>query len=76
MNFALQLSQNLISGVSVDQEKLAPVPETAARQVLFKEADKETMEGVNAAIHDSPDSPASGGLVAGMLLGSPEFQRR
>jgi uncharacterized protein (DUF1800 family) len=74
MNFALQLAQNRISGVQVDQEKLAPAPQTAARQVLFKDGEKETLEAVKAAIQD--DSEASGGIVAGLLLGSPEFQRR
>ena len=74
MNFALQLSQNQISGVKVDVNKLSPVPESAARQVLFHEAVKETLEPIKAAIQ--ADSGVGRGFVAGMLLGSPEFQRR
>jgi uncharacterized protein (DUF1800 family) len=74
MNFALQLSQNQISGVKVDLDELSPVPETTARQVLFHEAEKETLEPIKAAIQD--DSGPGSGFVAGMLLGSPEFQRR
>jgi uncharacterized protein (DUF1800 family) len=78
MNFVLQLSQNRISGVKVNLDKLSPVPESAARQVLFHEAEKETLEPIKAAIQDAiqDDSGAGGGFVAGMLLGSPEFQRR
>jgi hypothetical protein len=78
MNFALQLSQNRISGVKVDLDKLSPIPETAARQVLFHEADKDMLEPIKAAIQDAThdDFGAGSGFVAGMLLGSPEFQRR
>lgn len=74
MNFALRLSKNGISGVKVDSDKLSAVPESAARQVLFHEAEKETLEPIKAAIQD--DSQVGNGFVAGMLLGSPEFQRR
>jgi uncharacterized protein (DUF1800 family) len=78
MNFALQLSQNGISGVKVEPDKLSAVPESAARQVLFHEAEKETLESIKAAIQDAThdNSGVGSGFVAGMLLGSPEFQRR
>jgi uncharacterized protein (DUF1800 family) len=97
MNFALELSQNRISGVKVDPDKLSPVPESAARQVLFRDAEKETLESIKAVLSrdqrersgpteprpegavkaaSQDDSEAGGGFVAGMLLGSPEFQRR
>jgi hypothetical protein len=74
MNFALQLSQNRISGVKVDVDRLSPVPENTGRQVLLHEAEKDTLEAVKAAIQDN--SEPCRGFVAGLLLGSPEFQRR
>jgi uncharacterized protein (DUF1800 family) len=68
MNFGLQLAQNQINGVKVDSRKFAAVPADAARQILFTDAAKQTLDAVGA--EQNP------GLIAGMLLGSPDFQRR
>jgi uncharacterized protein (DUF1800 family) len=74
MNFALQLSQDRISGAKVDRDTLPKTPEAAARRLLFADGDKRTIDAVAAAVKDAPEP--DGGLIAGMLLSSPEFQRK
>jgi uncharacterized protein (DUF1800 family) len=61
MNFALALAQNKLPGVKVDGAKYSSDPAEAARQVLFAEASPETMANVP---------------LAGLVIGSPDFQRR
>ncbi|HEY7336524.1 MAG TPA: DUF1800 domain-containing protein [Bryobacteraceae bacterium] len=74
MNFALQLAQDRISGAKVDRDKLPKTPDTAARRFLFADGDKQTIDAIAAAVKG--DSEPDGGLIAGMLLSSPEFQRK
>jgi uncharacterized protein (DUF1800 family) len=68
MNFALRLAQNQMEGVKVNLETFSAVPATAARQLLFADAAQQTLDAIG-----SEQNP---GLIAGMLLGSPDFQRR
>jgi uncharacterized protein (DUF1800 family) len=69
MNFALDLVQNQVDGVRVDAAKFSAVPAAVARQILFTDAAQKTLEAIGA---EQPDP----GLIAGMILGSPDFQRR
>ncbi len=79
MNFALDLAQNRIDGVPVDSSKFSAVPEKTARQVLFTNPAPQTLEAIVSALSasgDDQDSKSNGALAAGMLLGSPDFQRK
>ena len=80
MNFALDLAQNKADGVQVDATKFSAVPEETARQVLFTDAQPETLHAIAAALEGAASTgnatDPSGALTAGMLLGSPDFQRR
>jgi uncharacterized protein (DUF1800 family) len=79
MNFALDLAQNKMDGVQVDSAKFSAVPTETARQVLFADPEPKTLEAIVtalAAAGDEQDSKSSSALAAGMLLGSPDFQRR
>ena len=67
MNFALALAQNKQPGVTLDVSRFSADPAEAARQVLFVDAKPETL----AAIAKATNAP-----VTGLLLGSPDFQRR
>ncbi len=62
MNFALALAQNRITGVKVDANKFA-APRISVQ----------TQGAIEQTLKDKKPTPA---LNAGLILGSPEFQRR
>ncbi len=84
MNFAVALANGKIKGVSLDLVKLAgnasPSPDAAA--ALLSLESSLVPGGVSQQTHDSilsqlqAKKKASPNTVAGLLLGSPEFQRR
>ncbi len=80
MNFALQLTQNRVQGVQVDPKKFATAPAAAAQQLLFTNATVQTLSAIGKAIDDqkkkTPNQPPNGALIAGLVIGSPDFQRR
>jgi uncharacterized protein (DUF1800 family) len=80
MNLALQLAQDRLPGSQIDPGKFPVDPSDAARKLLFAEASPQTLEAIGKALEDqkqeNPDQPVSGGLIAGLVLGSPDFQRR
>jgi uncharacterized protein (DUF1800 family) len=91
MNFALALTSGKVKGVQVDSEKL-PGPNdpeqtlTALENALLSgDVSKQTNDVIVARLQDSrisrrklddPARPPNVSLIAGLLLGSPEFQRR
>ncbi len=85
MNFAIQLGQNKVEGVTVDSKKFSSVPQTTAKQLLFTNASSQTLDAIAKSLaapkpkkNEKPVKPAppNPGLVAGLVLGSPDFQRR
>jgi uncharacterized protein (DUF1800 family) len=91
MNFALALTSGKIKGVQVDSEQLPgrsdPQQALAALEnaLLSGDVSKQTNNVIAARLQDSNisrrklDDPARQpniSLIAGLLLGSPEFQRR
>ena len=73
MNFALKLAQNQMQGVKLDPNKFSAEPAAVARQILFADAAPQTLDAIGKSLSDTNSEP---GLIAGMLLGSPDFQRR
>jgi uncharacterized protein (DUF1800 family) len=73
MNFALALTANRVPGVKVDQSQFQDNVATTGRQVLFREPAQQTRESIQRALEQKEPTP---GLVAGLVLGSPDFQRR
>ena len=70
MNFALNLAQNRVAGVKVDASKLPDDPVRMAHQLMAADISPQT----KASIEKNPkQTPA---VLAGLVLGSPEFQRR
>ncbi len=71
MNFALALAQNKVPGIKVDTTRFEKLkgPDAIAESVLFTSSSPET----RAAITGDSREPAK---VAGLVMGSPEFQRR
>jgi len=73
MNFALALAGNRVPGVKVDPSQFQDNTSGTARQVLFQEPAKQTLDSIEKALQQKEPTP---GLVAGLVLGSPDFQRR
>ena len=71
MNFALSLAQNKVPGSKLDAALFSGAPADVARQILFTDAKPETL----AAIEKQTQGPTSAPVV-GLMLGSPDFQRR
>jgi uncharacterized protein (DUF1800 family) len=92
MNFALALTSEKVKGVQVDAQQLSgrtdDPPQTLAaleNSLLAGDVSKQTHDVISARLQDSmisrrklddPARPQNSGLIAGLLLGSPEFQRR
>ena len=74
MNFALQLAQNRIPGVKVDATKFDSDPAAIAKAVLFRDVTPQTKAALETAMNNQKTkTPAQ---IAGLVLGSPDFQRR
>jgi uncharacterized protein (DUF1800 family) len=80
MNFALDLTQNKVQGTKVDQARFNEDPAHTARLMLFTNPSAPTRDAIDQAIADqktkNPKAPPSPALVAGLVIGSPDFQRR
>jgi len=72
MNFALDLVQNKLPGVHVDAPSLEGDPQQVARRLLFADASPQTQSAIEKGLAEKKDTS----VVAGLVLGSPEFQRR
>ncbi len=68
MNFALSLAQNKVPGSKLDTSLFSGAPADIARQVLFTDAKPETLAAIEKQTTNAP--------VVGLMLGSPDFQRR
>ena len=73
MNFAMALAQNKLPGVKVDASRFPEDPAKAAKAVMFHDASPQTKEAIARALADK--KPAAE-VVAGLVIGSPDFQRR
>ncbi len=80
MNFGLQLGQNRVGGLQLDPKKFPVNPTATAKQLLFTEPARQTLNAIDKALKEQkkkdPKHPAPPGLVAGLVIGSPDFQRR
>jgi uncharacterized protein (DUF1800 family) len=90
MNFALALTSGKVKGAHLDSDPARsndPPQALAALEsvLLVGDVSKQTHDVISARLQDSkisrrklddPARPPNTGLIAGLLLGSPEFQRR
>jgi uncharacterized protein (DUF1800 family) len=77
MNFALALTQGKLHGITVPADRLASNddPMALAKQLLPAPLSAATRETIAKALEGQTEQQQQA-LVAGLLLGSPEFQRR
>lgn len=73
MNFALQLAQNHVESVKVDVSRFGDDPSEVAKALMFRAMSPQTREAINKALEDKQKNPA---LVAALVIGSPDFQKR
>jgi hypothetical protein len=78
MNFSLALASGKVRGVTLDPQRLADEADSRSldsltRTLLAGDISQQTREIVEKQIGQSSTSPA---VVKGLLMGSPEFQRR
>jgi len=74
MNFALQLARNGVPGVKVDAARFGSDPLQVAKVLLFRNATPQTRAAIDKALEaQKQKTPA---MVAGLVIGSPDFQRR
>ena len=80
MNFAMALAQNKVPGIKVDPAKFAGAkdPSEIAKDLMFRDVSPQTRASIQKAIEPKVDAkqPQPQALLAGLVLGSPEFQRR
>jgi uncharacterized protein (DUF1800 family) len=89
MNFALALTAGKVRGVKVDALQLAGNPpagpdpaleiSTLETKLLTVDVSKQTHDSIVAQLQGQADKkakPPDANMIAGLLLGSPEFQRR
>ena len=72
MNFALALTQNKLRGVKVDAGKFEGDPTAVAESLLSGNVSAQTRLAIEKGQEAKQDSVA----IAGLILGSPDFQRR
>jgi len=79
MNFALALARNNVAGVRIDPARFGPQsPDEIARALLARDATDQTRAAIDKALAGMQQNkkPADGQLIAGLVIGSPDFQRR
>jgi uncharacterized protein (DUF1800 family) len=72
MNFALALTQNKLPGVKIDSQRFEGDPAGIAKSLLFTDVSAQTRQAIEKGQAEK-QQPAA---IAGLVLGSPEFQRR
>ncbi len=74
MNFGLQLARNHVESVKVDVSRLGDEPAEIAKALISRGLSEQTRAAINKALEDNKEkNPA---LVAGLVIGSPDFQKR
>jgi uncharacterized protein (DUF1800 family) len=72
MNFALALSQNQVRGVRIPENALNGEGSDIAARLLFADAGAQTREALARARSEGKTRE----IMAALVMGSPEFQRR
>jgi uncharacterized protein (DUF1800 family) len=76
MNFANALAQGKVPGVKIDAGQFLADPRQIERNILLTDASPDAQAAIQAGLGEQKQPKAPGPLVAGLTLGSPDFQRR
>jgi uncharacterized protein (DUF1800 family) len=72
MNFAISLAQSKIPGVKVDTAQFTGEPSQIEHRLLLTDASPDAQSAIEAGLATEHTGPQ----IAGLTLGSPDFQRR
>lgn len=75
MNFANSLTQGKVAGVKVDLAQFSGSTAEIERNILLTDASPASQAAIEAGIQEA-SQPAAGPRIAGLTLGSPDFQRK
>ncbi|HVW08805.1 MAG TPA: DUF1800 family protein [Bryobacteraceae bacterium] len=75
MNFANSLAQGKMAGVKVDLTQFSGGAAQIEHNILLADASRASQAAIQAGISES-SQPAEGPRIAGLTMGSPDFQRR
>jgi uncharacterized protein (DUF1800 family) len=73
MNFALQLAQSHVESVKVDVSRFGVDPSEVAKALMFRAMSPQTRAAIDKVLEEKQKNPA---LVAALVIGSPDFQKR
>ena len=76
MNFANALAQGKVAGVKVDTSQFAGDPQSIEHALLLTDASPDAQAAIQAGLDQQEAKLPPGPLVAGLTMGSPDFQRR
>src|SRR5579864_8033695 len=78
MNFAVALAANRIPGVKVDASRFGDVENTSqiARALMLPQLSNASRAAIDAGLEAKPGQNPKPMVIAGLMLGSPDFQRR
>ena len=77
MNFALQLAQNHVESVKVNVSRFGDDPNEVAKALMFRAMSQQTRAAIDKALEDNKDNKQkSPAMVAALVIGSPDFQKR
>jgi len=78
MNFAVALAANRIPGVKVDASRFGDAEDTSqiARALMLPELSDASRAAIDAGLEAKPGQNPKPMVIAGLMLGSPDFQRR
>jgi uncharacterized protein (DUF1800 family) len=77
MNFALQLAQNHVESVKVDVSRFGNDPNEVAKALMFRAMSPETRAAIDKVLEENKDAKQKNpALVAALVIGSPDFQKR
>jgi hypothetical protein len=74
MNFAAAIASGQVPGIDADASRWKGLDNAAiAHALLGRPASKETMDAIGTGLEGKNPSPA---VIAALVLGSPDFERR
>ena len=77
MNFANSLAQGKVTGVKIDMSQFARDASSIEKNILLTAPSADAQAAIQAGIAEQQNQVQQiGPLVAGLTLGSPDFQRR
>jgi uncharacterized protein (DUF1800 family) len=78
MNFALQLAQNHVESVKVDVSRFGDDPSAVAKILMFRAMSPQTRTAIEKALEDDQktNKQKNPAMVAALVIGSPDFQKR